>query len=179
MTDAAGGCVYFGNFLPAAEWLWNFRGSTFKAVGIEDPTEAVDLVRWARQKRIPCLRVSSADVLDCALHEIGPLDWGLAANFGLILSPASLARFRIGVVNIHPGLLPQDTGRNPVTRHWNDPHRHFGVTLHWMTPQVDQGPILAQVQMPQGFAPPSPSAATRHLYLTGLQHLDAHKPLFL
>lgn len=54
-----------------------------------------------------------------------------------------LARCRIGALNLHNGFLPY--GRGADTCSWaialGTPH---GVTMHWMTEQIDEGPIYMQ-----------------------------------
>lgn len=178
MRSAPAACVYLGNFLPAAKWLYDFKGPDLKAVVIEDLEDAADLVRWTRERNIPCLRVTSSEILDEAIHSVGPLSWGLCVNFGLILSPLTLGRFTLGVLNVHPGLLPEQAGRDPVSRQWEDPRRRFGVTLHWMTSRVDAGPVLDCQECSPGFRPDTPARAVEALYLMGLNRLSLHRALF-
>jgi folate-dependent phosphoribosylglycinamide formyltransferase PurN len=51
-------------------------------------------------------------------------------------------------INIHPSLLPEYRG--PVPTYWIRKHERSqtGVTIHLMTPGIDNGPILTQVAMP-------------------------------
>jgi methionyl-tRNA formyltransferase len=62
--------------------------------------------------------------------------------------PASvLARFPLGVLNLHPSLLP--VHRGPVPLFWTLRHGDVraGITVHLMDDTVDSGPILAQRQV--------------------------------
>ncbi len=67
------------------------------------------------------------------------------AGFLRILSAAAIDRFPRGVVNIHPSLLPAFPGTIHAVR---DALAHgakvTGVTVHFVTEDVDAGPIIAQ-----------------------------------
>jgi methionyl-tRNA formyltransferase len=59
--------------------------------------------------------------------------------------PASALRVPgLGVLNVHPSLLPRHRGPMPV--HWavRDGDEETGVTVHWMDEAFDSGPIVAQ-----------------------------------
>lgn len=62
----------------------------------------------------------------------------------LLLTP------RQGCINMHPGKLPEYAGLH--THQWallND-ESQFGSTLHWMTPEIDAGPIIYRETFPIG-----------------------------
>jgi methionyl-tRNA formyltransferase len=76
-------------------------------------------------------------------------DWIRAEGVDLLLNVHSLylivgevvAAPRIGSFNLHPGPLPEYAGLNtPSWAIYNGEPRH-GVTVHWMEPEVDTGPI--------------------------------------
>ena len=50
-----------------------------------------------------------------------------------------------GGFNIHPGLLPEFAGRDPVSWSIFDCSSKHGVTLHKMTPIIDGGDIISYV----------------------------------
>jgi methionyl-tRNA formyltransferase len=59
-----------------------------------------------------------------------------------------LAAARIGAFNMHPGPLPRYAGLNAVS--WTIFHgeKTHGVTVHWMEPGIDTGPIAYQAMFP-------------------------------
>lgn len=58
-----------------------------------------------------------------------------------LVHPAVLEAPRIGSFNLHPGPLPEYAGLNaPSWAILNGEQRH-GVTVHWMTPEIDAGAI--------------------------------------
>lgn len=55
---------------------------------------------------------------------------------------------KIGSFNLHPGPLPRYAGLNPVSWALYSGEKTHGVTLHWMTGQIDGGPIVYQSIFP-------------------------------
>src|SRR5687768_5498362 len=65
-------------------------------------------------KHLPMFAVFNAAQVQDALEELSPLDLGIVSNFGIILSSNNLDAPRLGFVNAHLGLLPENPGREPV-----------------------------------------------------------------
>lgn len=55
---------------------------------------------------------------------------------------------RIGAFNMHPGPLPQYAGLNTVSWAIYQGETTYGVTIHWMDPQIDTGDIAYQSTFP-------------------------------
>jgi methionyl-tRNA formyltransferase len=51
-------------------------------------------------------------------------------------------------LNMHPSLLPAYRGPNPIEQQLEHNETRFGVTLHLLSQQFDQGDIIAQSQLP-------------------------------
>lgn len=71
------------------------------------------------------------------------------------LIPASvLAIPRLGVLNVHPSLLPANRGPEPLFWTFRLGHERTGVTIHLMDNQLDHGAILAQgaFDVPEGIS---------------------------
>ena len=62
----------------------------------------------------------------------------------IILHKDIYSRARLGAFNIHPSLLPKNSGLNPWPEILRNDEREGGVTLHHLTTQVDGGPIVFQ-----------------------------------
>jgi methionyl-tRNA formyltransferase len=71
-------------------------------------------------------------------------DIGLSVRFHQILSPAHLERFRMGVINLHGGILPEMRGSMCDAAAILEKRAEFGTTLHWMNNGIDTGDILAE-----------------------------------
>jgi methionyl-tRNA formyltransferase len=68
----------------------------------------------------------------------------VSAFFDQRLGAPTLAVPKLGAVNIHPSLLPEFRGVDPVVRARLARASSLGVTVHWMTPGLDEGAVLAQ-----------------------------------
>jgi phosphoribosylglycinamide formyltransferase-1 len=70
------------------------------------------------------------------------------AGFMRILSPAFVQRFEGRMVNVHPSLLPAFTGLNTHRRAIEAGCKLAGATVHFVTAELDHGPIIAQAVVP-------------------------------
>lgn len=81
--------------------------------------------------------------LTTAIDAASP-DLVVLAGFMRILSPAFVARYAGRLLNIHPSLLPAYPGVDTHRRALADGVRIHGCTVHFVTSDVDCGPIVAQ-----------------------------------
>jgi formyltetrahydrofolate deformylase len=65
-----------------------------------------------------------------------------------ILSPAFVERFGCKVINIHHSFLPAFIGANPYKQAYERGVKLIGATAHFVTNQLDEGPIIAQQIIP-------------------------------
>jgi methionyl-tRNA formyltransferase len=76
----------------------------------------------------------------------GAVDLGILAWWPYIIRGKLLEVPRLGYVNTHPSLLPNNRGKNP--NFWSIVEEcPFGVTIHKLDANVDSGPIIAQRQI--------------------------------
>lgn len=66
------------------------------------------------------------------------------ARYMQILTPTVVAPYAGRIMNIHPSLLPYFPGANPYRRAWEDGVRVTGCTAHFVTEELDAGPIILQ-----------------------------------
>ena len=66
------------------------------------------------------------------------------AGFMRVLGPAFVRRFAGRMLNVHPALLPAYPGLDTHRRALADGVRVHGCTVHFVTDDVDHGPIVAQ-----------------------------------
>lgn len=67
------------------------------------------------------------------------------AGYMRILSPEFVARWEGRMINIHPSLLPKYTGLHTHQRALDAGDAHAGCTVHLVTADLDEGPILGQI----------------------------------
>jgi len=66
------------------------------------------------------------------------------AGFMRVLKPAFLQAFSGRIINLHPSLLPSFPGLDAIGQAWRRGVKVTGCTVHFVTPEVDGGPIVDQ-----------------------------------
>lgn len=75
-------------------------------------------------------------------------DLVVLAGFMRILTPNFVNHYNGRLINIHPSLLPAFTGLNTHARALTEGAKIHGCTVHFVTPNLDKGPIVAQAAVP-------------------------------
>ena len=70
------------------------------------------------------------------------------AGFMRVLTDGFVERFEGRLVNVHPSLLPAFVGMHTHRRAIETGCKLAGATVHFVTPTLDHGPIIAQVMVP-------------------------------
>lgn len=65
-----------------------------------------------------------------------------------ILSADFVHKWQQRIINIHPSLLPKYPGLHTHERALAAGESEHGCTVHWVTAQLDAGPIIAQAIVP-------------------------------
>jgi formyltetrahydrofolate-dependent phosphoribosylglycinamide formyltransferase len=143
------------------------RGSTFRALhdavlagtirgnvcGVfSDKPDAYGL-EIARERSLPTFALSPRGFADRPAFDaaFGDLvaasqpDWILLAGYMRILTPEFVQRWEGRMVNIHPSLLPKYTGLHTHERAMAAGDSHAGCTVHLVTADLDEGPVLGQI----------------------------------
>lgn len=81
--------------------------------------------------------------MDAAIRNSGAQFVALA-GYMRILTPEFVARWEGRMVNIHPSLLPKYTGLHTHNRALAAGDSHGGCTVHLVTAELDEGPVLGQ-----------------------------------
>ena len=146
------------------------RGSNMKAIGAAaadgrlDARIAVVLsnragaagLAWAHEQRIdtvvvPHRQFPTREAFDLAL--VGELrarrvDLVCLAGFMRLLSPAFIAAYPNAILNIHPSLLPAFPGVDAQRQALEYGVRVSGATVHFVTAELDAGPVIRQAAVP-------------------------------
>ena len=129
-------------------------GLVVKSV-ISNRPEAAGLA-WARAQGLATQVLdhrehASREAFDAGLAaaiEAQAPDYVLLAGFMRILTSDFVERFRNRIVNIHPSLLPAFTGLHTHRRALAEGVKVHGATVHFVTPQLDHGPVIVQGVVP-------------------------------
>ena len=70
------------------------------------------------------------------------------AGFMRIVGPAVLEPFRGRIINLHPSLLPLYRGTDTYRRALDAGDRQHGASIHFVTGELDGGPVISQVAIP-------------------------------
>jgi len=145
--------VFFGNRQVAVDVLNVLKDQGEDVVGLvlHDPDQRVLGDEIIHASGLPASSVINASEMQDpeTLERLRTLnaDIGFSALFGHILKPQMLSLFPRGVVNVHPGYLPYNRGRNAQV--WSIvEHTPSGATLHYMNEGVDTGPIIERLEVP-------------------------------
>lgn len=76
------------------------------------------------------------------------VDGIILAGFMRILSPGFMSKFDGKIINIHPSLLPKYKGLNTHERALAAGDKEAGVTVHFVTSELDGGPRVGQRTVP-------------------------------
>ncbi len=81
------------------------------------------------------------------LRELEP-DLVLLTGYMRILGSSVVNAFRGQMINQHPSLLPQHKGLHTHRRALEAGDNEHGASVHFVTPELDGGPVIAQVRVP-------------------------------
>ena len=76
------------------------------------------------------------------------VDLVILAGFMRILTPTFISPYAGKLLNIHPSLLPAYPGLNTHQRALEAGDSEAGVTVHFVTPELDGGPPILQARVP-------------------------------
>jgi phosphoribosylglycinamide formyltransferase-1 len=111
---------------------------------------------FARAHRVPTVAVSHKDfasredfdaVIDQTLTGWGA-DYVCLAGFMRIFSAGFAQKWTGRMLNIHPSLLPLHKGLKPQQQALDAGDAESGCTVHWVIPDLDDGPAILQARVP-------------------------------
>lgn len=85
------------------------------------------------------------------------------AGYMRILQPDTVERYLGRMINIHPSLLPEFQGLNTHQRALDAGHTQHGASVHFVTAELDGGPVVLQAPVPVKANDDSGSLADRVL----------------
>ncbi len=115
---------------------------------ISNHTDSRDFVQW---HKVPFHHVPvQADDKDTAFQEIDKLieqhqaDVIVLARFMQVLPPWMCTKYPGRIINIHHSFLPSFVGARPYHQAHQRGVKYVGATCHYVTSQLDEGPIIEQ-----------------------------------
>ena len=122
---------------------------------ISNKADAYGLER-AQQAAINTVFINPKDYADRESYDLAladeieqqQADLIVMAGFMRILSPAFVERFKGKMLNIHPSLLPKYQGLNTHQRAIDANDDEHGCSVHFVTAELDGGPVVLQAKVP-------------------------------
>ena len=104
------------------------------------PTYIIDHKNYATREAFDaalnaCLQTQNLDLIACA-------------GFMRIMTPTLIDQWANRMINIHPSLLPLYKGTHTHERALADGATIHGCTVHYVSAELDSGPIIAQAEVP-------------------------------
>lgn len=122
---------------------------------ISNKAEAYGLTR-AQNADIPVSTLSHKDFDSREAYDLSLIDTidqykpdvVVLAGFMRILTPAFVQHYLGRLLNIHPSLLPKYQGLNTHQRAIDAGDKEHGVSVHFVTEELDGGPVILQAKVP-------------------------------
>lgn len=113
-------------------------------------------LEFARKHNIPTevlehSKFPSREIFDNAMHvalNSANAEIVALAGFMRLLSPRFVENWRGRMINIHPSLLPSYKGLHTHKRAIEAGEKVHGCTVHFVTPELDDGPAILQAKVP-------------------------------
>ena len=120
------------------------RGEIVVLIGTENTLSSL-----AKKEKIPFVLIDEKDQLEAEEKIISTLkkfevDLIVLARYMRILSPNFVWRYPNRIINIHPSLLPAFPGAFAYVQAYERGAKIVGCTAHYVTEDLDQGPIIFQ-----------------------------------
>ncbi len=110
---------------------------------VPEPAWTDSLSEWARERGVAT--VASGDFRDLAGAAEGDVaDLGVSIFYDRIFNAQFIASCG-RLLNLHNGPLPRYRGVSPINWALKNGERSHGVTIHEVTPGIDDGPIVSQL----------------------------------
>lgn len=114
---------------------------TFVVPVVPEPLWTESLVAWCKNNCVPFVESG----LFSDLRQEEKINMGVSVFYDRIFPKEYIERFG-KMINIHPGLLPEYRGLNPVNWALKNNEKFHGVTIHEITEKIDSGAVISQVK---------------------------------
>ncbi len=111
--------------------------------------EAPPVVDWCKQHGQAFITTTNQANLNEVLANVDlKSKLGVVVDYGIIISQEVIDSFELGIINSHFSLLPLLRGADPISFAVLEGHKKTGVSLMKIVAELDEGPLLAQQELP-------------------------------
>tara|TARA_B100000787_G_scaffold165478_1_gene149422 strand:+ start:5844 stop:6716 length:873 start_codon:yes stop_codon:yes gene_type:complete len=141
--------IFLGYLWPLIKVLHSLERVSLVGVGLE-PNRISSDATWVLCKDAGIQTFDASKIHSSASMENllkGGVDIVVIGAFGQILDKKILCSPVHGVLNFHPSLLPSYRGGSPIEEMLIRGDKEGGVTLHWVSEEVDEGSIVSNARI--------------------------------
>ena len=130
-----------------AEWFRAAHGYELVRVVpvVPEPAWTDSLIGWAEANGVPVVASGSYRELPGFADDSASLDLVFSVFYDKIIRADFIDRCR-RILNLHNGPLPRYRGVSPINWALKNGEEAHGVTIHEITPGIDDGPIVSQLR---------------------------------
>ena len=112
---------------------------------VPEPKWANSLKMWSKKKKIACIDSGNYSDLSFYLKPNLEIDLLVSVFYEKIFKEDFIKKCK-KIINIHNAPLPKYRGVSPINWALKNKERKHGVTIHEITPGIDDGPIISQIE---------------------------------
>lgn len=130
-----------------ADWFLTSKDYRLAALVpvIPEPSWTESISEWARTKGVPIIESGHYKDLPQIQSGSEPLEFVMSVFYDKIIKAWFIERCN-RILNLHNGPLPKYRGVSPINWALKNAETEHGVTIHEITPGIDDGPIIGQVK---------------------------------
>jgi methionyl-tRNA formyltransferase len=130
-----------------SEWFLQSPDYKLQAVVpvIPEPNWTLSFQSWARTRNIPIVETGHYRDIEGVSREDWNVDLAVSIFYDKIIKEWFIKKCR-RILNLHNGPLPKYRGVSPINWALKNNELEHGVTIHEITPGIDDGPVVAQLK---------------------------------
>lgn len=130
---------------------WFLHSHEYDLIGVvpnmPESAWTLSLKKWGEENNIPVINTGRTDDIPGIKDDSWSVDLAISVTYDKIIKDWFIRKCK-KIVNIHNGQLPQYRGVNPINWALKNKEKNHGVTIHEITPGIDDGPIISMVTFP-------------------------------
>lgn len=128
---------------------WFLQSDKYKLVAVvpvmPEPTWAPSLAEWAKKQGVPVTVSGHYKDLPNVMTPDWTIDLAMSVFYDKIIKAWFIDKCQ-RIINLHNGPLPKYRGVSPINWALKNDEREHGITIHEITPGIDDGPIYGQTK---------------------------------
>jgi methionyl-tRNA formyltransferase len=131
--------------IKVAQWFYNHKEYELLLIVpvIPEPNWTTSISEWATKNNIPLIKSGHYKDIPVDIQ----IDLAISVTYDKIIKKSFIDRCN-RIINIHNSPLPKYRGVSPINWALKNNEKDHGVTIHEITPGIDDGPIWGQVKFP-------------------------------